>query len=135
MTTNIEIFELNLKKYAEETIPERARDQCIAVGLEATRGVTMLTPVDQGFAKGGWQFTVGSPASGPNDRVDQSPEGTESQVVLTEALEAMRAFRLGEMLWLSNVVPYINFLNDGTERMSAFAMVPRTKARLERTFG
>lgn len=135
MATNIEIFEANLQRYGDETVPELARDRCVAIGLEGARGVTMLTPVDRGFAKGGWQFTVGSPAAGPNERQDDSPEGVESQAVLTEALQAMASFRLGQMLWLSNYVPYINFLNDGTEKIVPFAMVPRTVARLGRTFG
>lgn len=135
MATNIEVFEANMKRYADETVPGVARARCTAIGLEAARGVSMLTPVDRGFAKGGWQFTVGSPASGPNNGISDLPEGTASPALVTSTLEAMRSFELGQTLWLSNHVPYINFLNDGTERMAAFAMVPRTVGRLRRAFG
>ncbi len=113
-------------------MPERIRDLRNVLALEALEGVVYLTIVDTGRARGNWQVTVGSPAEGFDAEVFDKV-GTETlqqgQAVIETAQDPF------EVIWLHNGVPYIVYINDGTETIAAVHMVERTVERISRKRG
>ena len=132
---SVQSFSMALRRYTEKTVPDLARDRMTVIALEAARQVTLLTPVDTGRAKGGWQFTVGNAAGyaeGEPGRMDPSKEGVPGMATQMDVFDQMPNWNPGDWLWLHNGVPYITYLNDGTDKTSAHHMLERTVAHLKR---
>jgi hypothetical protein len=80
--------------------------------LVALRDLMFRTPVDTGRARGGWTVGIGRlqhKDRGPNSATQATVEG------LAEIASARReAFAT---VYISNNIPYIRYLNDGTRNM------------------
>lgn len=74
--------------------------------LEIGKRVVEKTPVDKGYARGGWQTTTGSPASVDVERTGAGPALQELQGVALQA-------QLSDAVFLTNLVPYIGVLEFG----------------------
>lgn len=125
-------FELGLRDFATNEVPEAVGDLRDAVALEAHRGVVMMTPVDEGRLRGNWQVTVDHPAEGyGEDTIDESggPTLAAGQAVIASAKRSPFS-----LIWLHNGVPYAGYVNDGTARSRAVHMVERTVERIQRMF-
>lgn len=83
--------------------------------------VITATPVDQGTAKGNWQAGVGSPVTGVLDVQDPSGQAT-----IAKAAEAIPE-KAGNVVYLSNNLPYIKKLEYGHSQQAPAGMV-RTSA-------
>lgn len=131
MSSNIREFEIGLRKFTQETLPEDVRKLRNAVALEAHRGVVMMTPVKTGRARGNWSVSTDTNASGyDDDKRDKVGDPT-----LAEGAGVVAATEdPWTPLMVHNGVPYIEYLNDGTERITAIRMVERTVARIRRMF-
>lgn len=130
--TNINAFELALKKYGDETVPDLVRDRMTAVALEATKGVVELTPVDTGRLKGNWQISLGQFTRSELERVDSSPEGSSAaSPAFADVVAQMPAWRQG-LVWIHNGLPYANVIETGGPNRFAHHMVRRTADRLRR---
>jgi hypothetical protein len=70
------------------------------------KGIIMSTPVDTGRARGNWQTTVGEPATGTVERLDQSGTATAAEVTANMG-------GAGKVTWLTNNLPYIAVLEYG----------------------
>lgn len=128
--TNIRQFTLGVRRFVKETETERRR-LTRAVALRALRGVVLGTRVDTGRARGNWQATEGSPASGELDRADAAgSEGT----VDTLSLEGRKilAMRGDDIIWLHNGVPYIGVLEDKDKMVAGNVQALRTWLRSRR---
>lgn len=131
MSSNIREFQIGVKAFAKENVPEAVRDFRDAVALEGLNGLVMLTPVDTGRARGNWQTTVGAPAEGyAENKFDPSGAATiaDGAGVIATAADPFAS------VWLHSGVPYIRFLNDGTDKIPAVHMLEQTVQRLVRTF-
>lgn len=84
-----------------------------ALILKAFSEVIKLTPVDTGRAKGNWQVTIGQPATGTVDIEDKTPLKQISGTKETEIKNQTKNIQLDETAWLSNNLPYIEFLEYG----------------------
>lgn len=132
---NINSFNLTLTQYGTKDLPSFQKGRMTVIAMEGARSLTMLTPVDQGRAKGNWQVSVGQPKEGEIDRFDPSAQGTAGAEIQSDLLKAMRDWKPGDWIWFHNGVPYISVLNDGTESRTPHHMLERTLARLERWVG
>lgn len=106
-----------------DEIAIRARERIDARIRAATIGtfssVIRMTPVDTGRAKGNWQATIGSPASGEG-------MSSESEVIATIPQHA------GSVVYLTNNVPYIQKLEyDAHSQQAPNGMVRISVARFE----
>lgn len=133
MPSNIRAFELAIDQFVGVELEEMLQARVTAVALEAMKSLMQMTPVDTGRAKGNWQLTLGAfpGASWDEGKKDDSKEGSApkaGQVVL----DAMQDWTVGRFIWMHNGVPYITFLNDGTDRIKAIMMLERTVERLGR---
>jgi hypothetical protein len=81
--------------------------------LELTGDIIKRTPVDTGRARGNWQATVGSPATGVLDAADKSGDKTtgKAQDAISKAT--------GNIYYLTNNLPYIQALEYGHSKEQA----------------
>jgi len=131
MSSNIKQFEIGLKKFTQETLPEDVRKLRNAVALEAHRGVVMMTPVDTGRLRANWSVTTNPKASGFDwEKKDMSGSATiaEGSAVIGTTKDPWTPISL------HNGLEYAEYVNDGTPRTRAVHMVERTVARIRRMF-
>ena len=98
--------------------------------LELFSGIVRATPVDKGRARGAWTTSVGAPASSP-DREDKikvrKPGGAAEAEVFEKTPEGA-----GQVTYLSNDLPYILYLEEGSSKQAPAGMVRRNMDRVER---
>jgi hypothetical protein len=78
------------------------------VALELFRRVIYKTPVDTGRARANWQVSIGSAASGTVEIDD-----TNGSATMRQATADSRGFRAGDVIYLTNNLPYIMKLEEG----------------------
>jgi hypothetical protein len=93
--------------------------------LELFRGVILATPVDKGRARGGWTTSVGAPAASP-ERLDPSGNSAVSEVIEKTPEGA------GQVTYLSNDLPYIMALEEGSSKQAPEGMIRRNMDRVSR---
>jgi hypothetical protein len=95
--------------------------------IELFSSVIRDTPVDEGRAKGNWQATLGSMAEGTVSTLDGSGSATISRMRAT-----VGGFDLGEVIWLTNNLPYARRLEYGWSKAQApQGMVRKNMARIQ----
>ena len=94
------------------------------ITIELFSSVILDTPVDTGRARGNWQTTVNRDVDGEVSRLD--PTGFAS---IAEANAAN--FKLGDIVYLTNNLPYIERLEfDAWSKQAPDGMVRKNMARL-----
>jgi hypothetical protein len=93
-------------------IQQRIDRKVRAVTIGVFSSVIKMTPVDTGRAKGNWQCTIGTPASGENQLAD-----SEGAMIATVPNEA------GSKVYLTNNLPYIQRLEYGHSTQAPSGMV------------
>ena len=83
-------------KLAGASVDETGR----AIVLELFGSVIKDTPVDTGRARGNWQTSMDSPATGETDRKGEGP-------ALAEVSQEAESFGAGKIIYLTNNLPYI----------------------------
>jgi hypothetical protein len=91
------------------------------VALELFRRVIYKTPVDTGRARANWQVTIGSQASGTVEIDDKSGGAT-----MSKATAASAGFKAGDTIYLTNNLPYIRRLEEGSSQQAPAGMVALT---------
>jgi len=71
--------------------------------------VISATPVDTGRARGNWFASVGSPITGDSTETDKSGAGR-----ISANNSKISGAKSGQTIFLSNNLPYIGKLNDGS---------------------
>ena len=95
-----------VSEWEEELIPTVSR----AVALQGLRGLVLVTPVDTGYARSGWQVSFNSastaqPAEGASDKT-----GSATLKAGEAAIAGSDTF---PHIFISNNVPYIEVLDEG----------------------
>lgn len=129
MASNVREFNLAIDQWINQEVPERAAKQKRAVLLEGLRGVVLATPVDKGRAKGGWEVEL-EQATITKDRDARDKTGIGA---LTRGIRQIRDAKPFTIDWITNAVPYIGYLEDGSSKQAPAGMVRVTVNRL-RTF-
>ncbi len=107
-------------------------DQTVqAVTIALFNGIIRDTPVDTGRARGDWQTTVGTPASGQNGRSDPTKTGRDGGPAQAEVV-ANTPKEAGQLTYLTNSMPYIKQLEEGSSQQAAEGMVRRNMDRIQR---
>lgn len=89
------------------------------VALAADQAVVLGTPVDTGRARSNWRVSLGSPVFdtvepfAPGARLGLG-EQANAQGAIAQGAAVIGARRDGQDIWISNNVPYIGALNDGS---------------------
>ena len=122
-------FEKAVKNFEKQTLAQLQRVRR-AVVLEILSGVVIRTPVDTGRARANWLVTVGKPANYSSLDTDKGGFATIHKA------EAVRLGQMGDVVFITNNLPYIEALNDGhsgqAERGYIQSEVQRVKNNLTR---
>lgn len=105
--------------------------------ITVVSSVALSTPVDTGRARANWRTKIGSPISDTRGAVAPGKKGsTGSQnvgAVVKEAQDEMNNYRKGgQDVWVSNNLPYIQSLNDGSSEQAPAGFVQKASMAAQR---
>lgn len=124
-------FSLSVSEFVRKT-GLRADLVLRKITLAIYDGVIRMTPVDTARARSGWQLGVN------RVKLDALPEGLPSypgaDMKMAEAVAASGPVRFGDTLWITNNVPYIGHLDDGSSTQAPTGMVGPTLTRVTAEF-
>ena len=96
------------------------------VALELFARVILRTPVDTGRARGNWFPSIGSPNQSVDTHVDPTGSGSTGRAGAT-----VQSAKLGDVIYLTNNLPYIRRLEYGYSRQAPSGMVRLTVAEFK----
>lgn len=96
------------------------------VAIEAFTRVIMRSPVDTGRFRGNWQVQIGSIPDGVLALDDRDGTATVSK-----ATAAAQQFKPGQMIYLTNNLPYAQRLETGWSKQAPGGMVGITVQELQ----
>ncbi len=128
MSSNLVEFNRELAQFAK-SVPEMATVMQKKIVLEALRRLVMRTPVDTGRARGNWQVTIDQPAESQLDVTD--PDGDPT---IHKGMAVLAGLPDATVVWISNNVDYIEFLEQGGSQKSPEGMLAVTVAELREMF-
>jgi len=126
--TNIAEFNREIRAF-EKTIPDKIVTLHKKIVLEAVRRVVNRTPVDTGHARRNWQVTIDTPAEGQLDGTDK-----EGRATIARGLAELAGLKADCVVWLSNNVDYIEFLEHGSSGQAPAGMLAVTVNDLRMMF-
>lgn len=118
-------------KRISDEINITVRDVVRVIQLRSLQAVSSGTPVDTGFARGAWQPTITAPARkrkpAPASRADAKSAGNANlQANNAFALQLAATYQLAQgPVFLTNAVPYIEQLNEGSSSQAPSKFVER----------
>lgn len=118
-------FSDDIRRFTMKTTEAHNKITRVAT-LELFSGVIKATPVDTGRARGNWQTSPGSPAVGETERLDKSGSEAIAEV------EAKTPEGAGQVTYLSNNLPYIMELEEGSSKQAPEGMVKRNMDRVQK---
>jgi len=116
-------FSGDIRSFTTKTTQAHGKIARVAT-LELFNGVIRATPVDTGRARGNWQTSVGAPVNGEIAR-----EGDAAALAEVEAKTPQGA---GQITYLSNNLPYIEELENGSSTQAPEGMVRKNMDRVQR---
>ena len=102
----------NRAKQVEEGVNRVIKDA--AIGVDQT--VVLATPVDTGRARANWRTSLGSP-------IREATEDTNWGGELAASVATIKGRKTDENIYISNNVPYIGRLNDGSSAQAPSGFV------------
>lgn len=123
--TNLKAFNKALTKFSKAIVPAQLVLFQRKIALDVLKGVVLKTPVLTGRARGGWQVGVNS-----------APEGEPSKGAnpITEGASAMAMVPPYAVIWVTNNVSYIIFLEHGSSDQAPQGMISGTLADMMEVF-
>lgn len=128
---DIKEFTRQVNDFATKLVPAQAVNLQKAIAIEALKKIVERTPVDTGRARGNWQVTIDAPTEqmiGPSPKADHAEaraafSGSDPVAAGQKVIHGVRGYHT---IHITNNVPYIIYLEEGTPRMKPFGMVKRT---------
>ena len=96
-------------RIAAEKITRGVEELVAETGKEIGKEVVIDTPVDTGHARANWRPSINAPAIVPVTRADKTGAGTIARISVVA-----KQFKAGDVFYLTNNVPYIEQLNEGS---------------------
>jgi hypothetical protein len=124
MMADPEAFARTMARIAVD-VEKNADASVVRTAIAINNAVILSTPVDTGRARANWGVEIGQPFTRELDSTDPGGVGTISQ---NNRLIAQRKFP--DAIFISNNVPYINELNDGSSAQAPAGFVEMAVARL-----
>jgi len=128
--TNLRQFNRELNRYARELLPREFAAFFRMIGIELFSGILMKTPVGDptkwkrqpaigsgyagGRAKGNWIVSLNSYPEGYSETRDETGQAT-----LTKGMESLAKLTIGDVIYITNNLPYIEELEKGHSRSQA----------------
>lgn len=134
---SFERFNAEVKKFAKDLTEVELVLFHKKVSFEAFSRIVQKTPVDTGRARGNWQLTIGAPAE---DVLENFPDAfnvlgsAEDEAGIERALSQLSDLKPFQVVFISNNVAYIIFLEEGTSKQAPQGMVAETFEELLQIF-
>lgn len=112
-------------------ILKTVRDVVRTAQLRSLQAITSGTPVDTGFARGGWTPTLGRPATDPlipptDETAARAAGSTNLAANQARSLRIASSYQLQNgPVFLTNAVPYIERLNEGSSAQAPAKFVEK----------
>lgn len=119
--TNVKAFNAELRKLTKRLPREAIIVMQRKFAFDALRGVVLKTPVKTGRARGNWQVTVNRSPENALERKDKPGQATIDKG--TARLTNVPAFAI---IYITNNVPYIVYLENGSSEQASQGMVAVT---------
>lgn len=127
-SSQIDLIIADLTKFTE--------GRMVALGLEVTANLREDTPRDTGWARANWVPAIGSPAPGPDERTGRPTPG-EVSAALSRASQGEASLNSYDLeqgsIFVSNGVPYIVPLNEGSSAQAGSGFVQASAERAVRS--
>jgi len=124
-------FKRSLKEFAE-SIDVKVETVVRKISLQAFNGIVLKTPVDTGRARASWVIGINRPLDSPNFPEDREMSAAEAQTIANRQLATLGRLKPYETVFISNSLPYIETLEDGSSKQAPSGMVAVTIAEIER---
>ena len=111
-------FAVDLKKFGEVT-EDQATTIFRKIAIDLDSRIVLGTPVDQGRARGNWFPSLNS----PSNAVDQNAFDKSGGKAIADLTSKASSAKLGDTLWMTNNLPYILPLENGSSKQAAEGMV------------
>lgn len=121
-------FNIDLRKFGELT-DRQALQVFRKIALDLDTSVVLDTPVDEGRARGNWFPSINI----PSNEMDEEALG-ESKSLARIGPTVARA-KLGDVIWMTNNLPYIIPLENGHSGQAPEGMVEVNVVRAASIFG
>ncbi|UYW33627.1 HK97 gp10 family phage protein [Methylorubrum extorquens] len=118
-------FSLNIREWCEKA-KDRADLVVRKVALDMGSRVVMRSPVDTGRFRANWQYGVGQPNPTVLEAVDKDGATSIARISAGAATA-----RLGDVIYLSNSLPYALRLEAGWSKQAPAGMVGLTVAEFQ----
>jgi len=108
-------------------LPQRVSNTAVAAALTVVQHLGADTPAYTSKAVSNWQTRLNTPAVTPIPAfiagIEGSTKGLSSQAMYTAALQTLIGKKPRVDIYISNVLPYINRLNEGWSQQAAAGFV------------
>lgn len=99
-------------------LSQKASDASVRKALAIMRYLVRVTPVDTSRAVSNWQVSLNSPVTAPHGAFSVGTHGSSYDVsadaTLNFAQAVLASKKPGESIYISNVLPYITYLDHGS---------------------
>ncbi len=129
IATTLPKFNNQVNAFAKTLLNEQLPAFTQKLAFDILAGVVEETPVLTGRARGNWQVSLGSPIESALEIMDQNGEITKAKG--NAIIEKMKPFGV---VYITNNLPYIEFLEEGTSDKAPDGMVAITLDRLGLSF-
>jgi len=143
MESNLAQFNKEVTQFAN-SIPGKVTVMQKRIVLQALRRLVEKTPVDTGRARGNWQVTISSPAEGQVSgdwpktagppKTERPPLRSEDRATIQKGMAALTGLPKFQVVWISNNVDYIEFLEHGSSTQTPEGMLAVTIEELRNMF-
>lgn len=122
-----------LDKAFEKKVTKATEQAIRKTTLDLVGNLTAQTPVDTGTARRNWITTVSQPSNEIKEGGSSTEAGALSETLseVSAALSGYNLFTSGP-IWISNNLPYIGRLNDGTSQQAPAGFVDSEISKAER---
>ena len=129
MAAAVAAFNAEIAVFAKALMPKKFVAFHKKIALDALRGIVMRTPVDTGRARANWQVTIDV---APEDVVDEKDGG--GGATISKGIGELNSLRPYRVVWITNNVPYIGELENGSSTQAPGGMVAVTLTGMRNMF-
>jgi len=130
MPTNVRQFNRAVTKFAETMLPYQVKLFTKKVALDTLTRIVRKTPVDTGRARGNWQITINTASESEVNNV----AGSGISDVVSQGRVALENMEPFSIVFISNNVPYIAYLEQGSSSQAPQGMVATTIEEMNQIF-
>jgi len=116
LPTNIDKFNAEVEKFTATLVPEQIRLFQRRIVLELLTRIVEKTPVDTGLARSNWQVTI-------SEVSEELFEVRGPSEVISAGMQAVSDIPPFSIVYITNNVPYIVFLERGHSKQAPKGMV------------